>query len=382
MSKDLRVDIQGLRSIAVILVIFNHAAVPGFRGGFLGVDIFFVISGFVITRVLHRQPPREVVRNLANFYARRIRRIVPAATIVLCATVLIAWGVLGKAMDPALLTDVRWASMFSANIRLNSTGIDYFVPGLFPSLVTHFWSLGVEEQFYAIFPILVFSLTWLTPRRGRTPALFLLTTLAVGASAWWSAYETPRSHIHAFYLPFSRFWELGLGALAALVTPWCAQRFGKTRGWLSLAAVVALVLSIAQLTNGADLPGVLAWWPCGATAVLLVFGEGASNLVSAVLRWRPLTLVGDISYSLYLWHYLWIMLPLQLVNPPVGWWVKPAEILGAFACATASYVVVENPIRRSKRLDRDPLAVLLLLGVCVLAVWNVSWLASHALHLG
>jgi peptidoglycan/LPS O-acetylase OafA/YrhL len=377
-----RRDIQGLRAVAVLLVVANHASLAGFRGGYLGVDIFFVISGFVITRLLHRAPPRQVAKNLLDFYARRVRRIVPAATVVLCATVLMAWYFLGKTMDPALLTDVRWASLFSANIRLNATGIDYFVPGLFPSLVTHFWSLGVEEQFYAVFPLVVFSLTWLAPRRGRTLVLFVLTALAVGVSAWWSAYETPRAHIHAFYLPFSRFWELGLGALAALVAPWCAQRLGAVRGWLSLAALVALALAVANLTNGAHLPGVLAWWPCGATAVLLVCGEGRSNLVSTVLGWRPLALVGDISYSLYLWHYLWVMLPLQLANPPVGWWVKPAEILGAFACAIVSYVVIENPIRRSKRLDRDPLAVLLLLGVCVLAVWNVAWLASHALHLG
>jgi peptidoglycan/LPS O-acetylase OafA/YrhL len=145
---------------------------------------------------------------------------------------------------------------------------------------------------------------------------------------------------------------------------------------------VALALSLAELTNGTKLPGVLAWWPCGATALILLAGEGPRHPVSALLDWRPLTLMGDISYSLYLWHYLWIMLPLQLSSPPVGWWVKPAEILGALSCATASYVLIENPIRHSKRLDGDPLAVLLVLGICVLAVWNVAWLAGHALQLG
>jgi peptidoglycan/LPS O-acetylase OafA/YrhL len=381
-AADHRADIQGLRAVAVLLVIANHAHVRGFQGGFLGVDIFFVISGFVITRLLHRAPPRQVGRNLLDFYSRRVRRIVPAASVVLVVTMLLTWRFLGPATDPALFTDVRWASLFAANVRFSMTGIDYFVPGLFPSLITHFWSLGVEEQFYAAFPLVVFGLTWVAPRRGRTALLAVITALGVVASAWWSGHLTPLAHVHAFYLPFSRFWELGLGALASLVPPRWPQRLSLLAGVVGAASAGALAAAVAVLTNGQVLPGVLAWWPCGATALLLISGEAARGLVARALAWRPMTIVGDCSYSLYLWHYVWLMLPLQLAHPPVGWWVVPAELLGAAACAVASYTLLENPLRRSARLRRDPWAVLLVLVICILAVWNVAWIASHALHIG
>ena len=376
-----RSDIQGLRAVAVILVILCHANVRGFRGGFLGVDVFFVISGFVITKLLHRAPPRQVLRNLGSFYVRRVRRIVPAATVVLCATVLVAWWVLGPALDPALFTDVRWASLFAGNYRMAATGIDYFVAGVFPSLVTHFWSLGVEEQFYAVFPLAVFSLTWLTPRRGRAALLGVVTLLAVVASAWWSWHLTPHHHVDAYYLPFTRFWELGLGSLTALVPTTWAGVNTKWRSVVSVGAAAALAAAVAFVTNGAQVPGVITWWPCGATALLLWTGDGSSGVVVRVLRWRPLALLGDVSYSLYLWHYLWVMLPLQMANPPQGWWVTPAEILGALACAIASYVLIENPIRRSTRLDRDPWSVVLVLAICVALTWNVAWMVSRAAHL-
>ena len=174
-----RPDIQGLRAVAVILVILAHASVPGFEGGYLGVDVFFVISGFVITSLLLRQPPRHVRQNLAYFYARRIRRIVPAATLTLVGTTFAAYFLLGTNFVPQLLGDVRWASLFSANFRLIHTGSNYFIPGVAPSLVTHYWSLAVEEQFYLFFPLVVFSLTWLTPLRSRATSLGLFLAAAI-----------------------------------------------------------------------------------------------------------------------------------------------------------------------------------------------------------
>ncbi len=376
-----RPDIQGLRAIAVILVILAHASVPGFEGGYIGVDVFFVISGFVITSLLLRQPKRRVRNNLAYFYARRIRRIVPAATLTLVSTTLASYFLLGTNFVPQLLGDVRWASLFSANFRLIRTGSNYFIPGIAPSLVTHYWSLAVEEQFYLFFPLVVFSLTLLTPLRSRALSLGLFLVAAIGASAWYSWHLTPISPTVAYYSPFTRFWEIALGALVALLPGAWARRTPHLNALVGFLALVALAAAVWRLNTMSVYPGVLAWWPCATTAILLWTGQASVKGGPATwLSWRPLRYIGDISYSLYLWHYVWLMLPLQMVHPPTSPWAREIEIAGAFLCAVISYHVLENPIRHSKRLDRDGVAVALMLLVCVALSWDATLLVGHLAH--
>ena len=377
-----RPDIQGLRAVAVILVVLAHAHVAGFGGGYIGVDVFFVISGYVITGLLLRQPSRSVRANLAHFYARRIRRIVPAATVVLGATTIASYYVLGQNFDPKLLGDVRWASLFAANFRLINTGSNYFISGLAPSLVTHYWSLAVEEQFYLIYPLVVFSLSLLTPRRHRTRLLGVLLVVGIVASAWWSFHLTSLHPTAAYYSPFTRFWELGLGGLVAVAPAAWARRRPVMNGLLAIGAVVVLAVATTRFSTTSVYPGVLAWWPCAATAVLLWTGQSSVYGAPATwLAWRPLRYIGDISYSLYLWHFVWLMLPLQMVHPPASVWATPLEILGAVACAVASYHLLENPIRHSQRLDRDRWSVLLLLVICLCVSWDVTIYIGHLAQL-
>ena len=376
-----RPDIQGLRAVAVILVILAHASVPGFEGGYLGVDVFFVISGFVITSLLLRQPPRHVRQNLAYFYARRIRRIVPAATLTLVGTTFAAYFLLGTNFVPQLLGDVRWASLFSANFRLIHTGSNYFIPGVAPSLVTHYWSLAVEEQFYLFFPLVVFSLTWLTPLRSRATSLGLFLAAAIAASAWYSWHLTPISPTVAYYSPFTRFWEIALGGLVAILPAAWARRTPNLNAVLAVVALVGLAAAVWRLNVASVYPGLLAWWPCGTTAILLWTGQASTpGGPSSWLSWRPLRYVGDISYSLYLWHYVWLMLPLQMVHPPTSPWARVIEVAGAFACAVISYHLLENPIRHSKRLDRDGVAVALMLIICVGLSWDATLWVGHLAH--
>ena len=375
-----RPDIQGLRAVAVILVILAHASVPGFEGGYIGVDVFFVISGFVITSLLRRQPSRHVRENLAYFYARRIRRIVPAATLTLVATTIAAYFLLGTNFVPQLLGDVRWASLFSENFRLIHTGSNYFIPGVAPSLVTHYWSLAVEEQFYLFFPLVVFSLTWLTPLRNRATTLGLFLAVAICASAWYSWHLTPISPTVAYYSPFTRFWEIALGGLVALLPGAWARRTPYVNAVLGTIALIGLAAAVWRLTTMSVYPGVLAWWPCGTTAILLWTGQASAPGPVTLLSWRPLRYIGDISYSLYLWHYVWLMLPLQMVHPPTSPWAREIEIAGAFACAVISYHFLENPIRHSKRLDRDGVAVALMLAICVALSWDATLLVGHLAH--
>jgi peptidoglycan/LPS O-acetylase OafA/YrhL len=376
-----RPDIQGLRAVAVVLVILVHASVPGFEGGYVGVDIFFVISGFVITGLLMRQPPRSIRRNLAYFYANRIRRIVPAATLTLIATVIAAYVLLGVNFETSLLGDVRWAALFSMNFRLINTGSNYFIPGIAPSLVTHYWSLAVEEQFYLFYPLVVFSLTWLTPREHRARTLGFFLVVAVVASAWWSYHLTPINSVAAYYSPFTRFWELALGGLIAVIPAAWVRRSPRANSLVALAAVVVLGFAVAHLNANSLFPGVLAWWPCGAAAALLLTGQASVRGAPATwLSWRPVRYVGDISYSLYLWHYPWLMLPLQLVHPFSSATARIVEVAGAATCAVLSYHFVENPIRHSKRLVRDGWATALLLLICVALSWDVTLVIGRLAH--
>jgi peptidoglycan/LPS O-acetylase OafA/YrhL len=376
-----RPDIQGLRAIAVILVILAHARVPGFEGGYIGVDVFFVISGFVITSLLRRQPSRPVRDNLAYFYARRIRRIVPAATLTLVATTFAAYFLLGTNFVPQLLGDVRWASLFSANFRLIRTGSNYFIPGVAPSLVTHYWSLAVEEQFYLFFPLVVFSIAMFTPLKNRTTPLALFLIAAIAASAWYSWHLTPISPTVAYYSPFTRFWEIALGALVALIPAAWAKRTPHLNTLLGVAAFIGLALAVWRLNTMSVYPGLLAWWPCATTAVLLWTGQASiPGGVATWLSFRPLRYIGDVSYSLYLWHYVWLMLPLQMVHPPTSPWAREIEIAGAFLCAVISYHLLENPIRHSKRLDRDGVAVALMLLICVGLSWDATLWVGHLSH--
>lgn len=374
-----RADIQGIRAVAVLLVVADHAGVPGLGGGYVGVDVFFVVSGYVITQLLLRETGKGVRRGLADFYSRRVRRIAPAANATLVATVVAAGLALGQRANPDLPGDVRWAALFAANFRLIRTGSDYFVPGLRPSLITQFWSLAVEEQFYLVFPLLVFVVARLARSR---PGAALAVAVSAGtiASFAWSVHLTSTQPAVAYYSPFTRFWELGVGCLLAVATsarPAPTPRAGALAG---AGGAVLLVVTLAVLGPTSAYPGWLAALPCGSAALLLWGGgAGCGSGVSKLLSARPLVYVGNISYSLYLTHFAWLNLPEQLAHPLGGWEWRAVEIAGSFVTAMVSYHLLENPIRHSVRLARDPVAVVLLLATCVAASWTASIVVGHLL---
>lgn len=376
---DYRRDIQGLRALAVVLVIGNHAGIPGFGGGYIGVDVFFVVSGYVITQLLLRESHKGVRLGLADFYSRRVRRIVPAATATLVATSVVSYIFLGPDFNPDLPGDVRWASLFAANFRLIGTGSSYFVPGVHPSLVTQFWSLAVEEQFYLAFPLIVFLIARSVAPQRRLVALSLTIGTAVAASAWWSAHISARQPSLAYYSPFTRFWELGLGCLLATLAARPPKR--TVGGEERLAAglgLVLLVVALIRLNSASTFPGVLAWLPCSATALFIWAGrQGVRTPVTRLLSVRPLGYIGDISYSLYLWHYLWLELPKQLPSPLTGWGWTLLEMGGTVVTAVCSYHLWENPVRRSRRLAADRATVVLMLLACVAASWTVAIIVAR-----
>lgn len=382
-SERFRGDIQGLRALAVLLVIGNHAGIPGFAGGFVGVDVFFVISGYVITQLLLREAPKGLRRGLADFYSRRVRRIVPAATAALVGTLVVGGIVLGSNLDPNLPGDVRWASLFAANFRFIATGSNYFVPGIHPSPIIQFWSLGVEEQFYLAFPALVFAICRLVSPKHRLSVLSITLAVALAASAWWSIHISAADPVTAYYSPLTRFWELGSGCLLAMLTTGRPRRSVRSERIAVAAGVGLLVAALVILGPSSIFPGWLAWLPVGATALLIWAGVGGVRTpVGRLLSTRPLTYIGNISYSLYLVHYAWLEIPKQLPRPLSGPGWALVELAGTALSAVVLYHLFENPIRRSRRLASDRLAIVLVLCVCVAACWTEAALAQRILHLG
>ncbi len=378
-----RPDIQGLRALAVLLVIADHADIAGFSGGYIGVDLFFVISGYVITQLVLREAEKGIRTGLSDFYARRVRRIVPAATATLVGTILVGWAILGTRLNPNLPGDVRWASLFSANFRLIETGSNYFVPGIYPSLITQFWSLGVEEQFYLFFPLIVFLVARYAPPARRVGLLAGTLTLAVALSAWWSIQISTSEPTTAYYSPLTRFWELGLGCLLATLTIRRPTRTARSERLAVVLALVLLVIALVELNAHSVYPGSLAWLPCGAAALFIWAGvAGPRNPITRLLSTRPLGYIGDLSYSLYLVHYVWLELPAQFSMPLTSWPWRVVELAGTFVTAVISYHFLENPIRRSKRLSGDRVAVFLVLCVCVATSWTASLIVAHVAHLG
>jgi peptidoglycan/LPS O-acetylase OafA/YrhL len=378
-----RRDIQGLRALAVLLVIANHAGVPGMAGGYIGVDMFFVISGYVITQLLLRETTKGVGLGLLDFYSRRIRRIVPAASLTLVGTITVAAIVLGRHLNPNLPGDVRWASLFAANFRLISTGSNYFVPGIFPSLITQFWSLAVEEQFYLCFPLLVFVTAAVVRRDRHLQVLRSALVLLIAASAAWSIHLSATDPTPAYYSPFTRFWELGLGCLLATATVGRPSRTLRASRLAAFIGVALLLVALVTLGPTSTYPGSAAWLPCGAGVLLIWAGAGTEpTSITRFLERRTLVYLGDLSYSLYLFHFVWLKLPEQLAAPLGGWGWRTVELLGTLVTSVASYHLIENPIRHSRRLAADRVAVGLLLLVCIAASWTATIIVVHASGIG
>jgi peptidoglycan/LPS O-acetylase OafA/YrhL len=366
-----RQDIQGLRALAVLLVALDHARIGPFTGGFVGVDVFFVISGFLITSLLVREAEKEGRVSLVGFYARRARRILPAATLVLVATIVGSVLLLGAVEASRAIEDAVWATFFAANIKLTIDGTDYFQAEAVPSPLQHYWSLAVEEQFYLVWPLLVLLLCLLVVRAHRPIRDVAVPVLGVivAASFAWSVVQTGSDTVTAYFSPFTRAWELALGALAACLAP----RLAKLRpdllavaSWLGLGMVLVAALRFDESTL---FPGYVAALPVVGSALLLVGGLGAAAWgPQAGLSWAPVRTIGDWSYSLYLWHW-----PMLILAGAV--WGEPSGLYGAAVIAVATglsgltYVLVEQPFRQARFITRRNLrGVLLYPAVVVLTL--------------
>ncbi|GAA1954402.1 acyltransferase family protein [Agromyces allii] len=297
-----RPDIQGLRAIAVLVVIAFHAGVPGFGGGYLGVDVFFVVSGFLIGGPLVATILETGRVDLAAFYARRARRILPAALVVTVATVIASVLIASPIRLAQIATDAAWAASSAVNIRFAMQETDY-LNGTAPSPLQHFWSLGVEEQFYLLVPLLLIGLFALTRRSGRPAFALGLSILAASFAVCLVLGDSPWN----FFSLATRAWELGAGIFAALAVARLSRLGIRATELLAILGATMIVLGIA-LGGLPEFPhpGVGTLVPVLGTAVLLAVGgtaRGAGTLVARGLGLRPAVAIGTLSYSLYLVHW-------------------------------------------------------------------------------
>lgn len=349
-------EIDGLRSVAVIPVLLYHSGLSGIPGGFVGVDIFFVISGYLITRLLAAEMAAGSF-SLWQFYERRARRIAPALLVVTTATVL---GALAIMVPQDLLrfgNSLVWAALFASNIFF-AINTGYFSAPAESYPLLHTWSLAVEEQFYLLFPLLLWGLvSWM--RRATIPVLAVLAA----ASLALCIIASPVQPTLSFYLPLTRSWELWLGALLAL-----AQLPNLSRWLREIIAVAALAMigwTVFALPPGTPFPGWIALLPTIGAALLIRYASG--TLVGAALASAPLVAIGLISYSLYLWHWpllslasYWLMRPLTQV-----------EGLGLIALAVPlsalTWFLVEQPFRNRQFLSRRTVLAATALSIALLA---------------
>jgi peptidoglycan/LPS O-acetylase OafA/YrhL len=373
-SQGFRPDIQGLRAIAVAMVVIYHLYPTALPGGFAGVDVFFVISGYLITGHLWRGYARTGKVGLADFWGRRARRLVPAAALVLTVTWIAA-----RIIEPATqlantARQVLASALYYQNWQLSSDAVSYFKSGDAATPVQHFWSLSVEEQFYLLWPLLfllaAFLTAVLTTRRAaavlantgptarrpqaRRLAVGVLTEAVVIASLAYSVHEANASAPAAYFATTTRVWELGAGGLLALAPAGLTRALAR-QGWLGWAGLALVIGSAFLLTGSMAFPGALALLPVLGAAALIAGGSaegrrGPSRLTSA----RLMVFTGGISYSLYLWHY-------PLINLYTGWRGRaPGALSGPVILAVAVLLAwltktfVEDKVRLSPFLVRRP----------------------------
>jgi peptidoglycan/LPS O-acetylase OafA/YrhL len=357
-----RADIDGLRAVAVVAVILYHLNVSGFSGGFVGVDVFFVISGFLIASLISREL-EEKRFSLLSFYERRVRRIVPALVVLLLVVSALAFWELFPAAYLRFGQSVAATSVFLSNVEFWRESDDYFTFYSLEKPLVHTWSLAIEEQFYLLFPPLLILLAS-RPRQWTIAVLAALAAISFGLSIW-SVFAAP---LAGFYLFHTRIWELLLGALIAVgAVPITSTR--SVNNVLAALGISMIAFAVAIYTSRTGFPGLAALLPCVGAALIIYAGLRDAPAINRILSSKPTVFVGLISYSLYLWHWPIYVFATYHLARDLSAVEKAALVAASFAIAACSWRFVEQPFRRPggvmprRQLFVQAAAIMVVLGV-------------------
>lgn len=330
-------EIQGLRALAVLLVIAFHARF--LPGGFIGVDIFYVISGYLITGLLLRELGETGSISLANFYSRRIKRLLPSTFLVLVATAVISFAVMPASARSNLGRNIVAAALYVSNYVFAWWQNDYQNLGATPSPIIHFWSLAVEEQFYLLWPLLIL----MAARTGGKTRVFKVLAVVTFSSFALSLFATAKFPIWSFYSLPTRAWELGLGALILFLKDrsLAFRRFN----WISWLALLLICYAAVAFNENTLFPGQAALLPTFPTVALLFMISDLPKSLSRIFNLRPIQWIGDISYPLYLWHWPALVLPVYVFHAPLSTLQRLGSIALTFLLAGLTHRYVENPLR-------------------------------------
>ncbi|MFE6971738.1 acyltransferase family protein [Isoptericola sp. NPDC057653] len=354
--RSFRPEVQALRALAVGMVVLFHLWPGRVPGGYVGVDVFFVISGFLITGHLLREAEATGRVRLGRFWARRARRLLPAAYLVLAATVVATLLLAPHSLWQQWFRETLGATLYVENWVLAADAVDYLAADADPSPVQHYWSLSTEEQFYLVWPLLVVAAAAVAARTGRTTrrttgVLLAVATLASFAASLWLTATDPAP---AYFATTTRAWQFGAGALLAL---WLARPGRRPVGdgvrvaasWAGLAVLVACALGYDA---GTPFPGTAAIAPVLATVVVIAAGTPSGRLSPAGLfAWRPVPYAAEISYSLYLWHWPAIVILPFALGHEAGLLERAVLLVGVVLLADLTKRFVEDPARFSRRWD-------------------------------
>ncbi|UOQ57720.1 acyltransferase [Leucobacter allii] len=375
-QRGMRTDIQGLRALAVGVVVVFHLSASLLPGGYIGVDVFFVISGFLITGHLLREVERTGRVRLSEFWARRVRRLLPAAFLVLLVSALAVHLLMPASLRLQNFAEIGFAAIYGLNWFLSANSVDYLGADSAPSIVQHYWSLSVEEQFYIVWPILIVLAVWAAGRsrridRRRAVAYALGAVLVL--SLLFSVVETARSQPSAYFMTTTRAWEFALGGLVAMLP--ASRLRGAVNGALSWLALLIIVVSAFALTGESPFPGWIALFPVGAAAALIWLGDpGLSWTPQRLARFRPVQFVGDASYAIYLWHWPLIVVVTAKLGRAPGWYWAGAILAATLLLSVLTKHLVEDPVRRAPGAlaRRAPTFAFMLVGMALVGALAIA----------
>ena len=342
--------------MAVLLVVFYHAGLNGLSGGYVGVDVFFVISGFVITGLLLRERGTSGRTSLIGFYGRRSKRIIPAATLVIVVTVVMAYSRVGVVFGNQAAIDARWTAVFLANFHFASIGTNYLTAQLPPSPLQNFWSLAVEEQFYLVYPTVFLLIAAFRTRMSLHARLFLCLVVVIFVSFTLSVVQTTSNPTVAYFSPFTRAWELALGALVAASTQWLftvPKAVGAALTWIGLAGIA---YGAIEFNSATAYPGYLVAIPVAGAALVIAGGTRSPRWAAeSLLRRGPFQWFGKLSYSIYLWHWpLFVIAADAAGTSSLPFHRNVIWLALALIASVISFYLIENPVRHARFSRNGP----------------------------